>query len=305
MTAPIQPASQKPSAVESQRFLDLLRKRANDLQTTLDAVSAEITAIEEAVAVNSALIVENGAKSDVHIADETIHFVDRFADKSVPTGELVGDSDYQTLTNKIITEPLIGTEEQVRLGNYSTFEADGTYKMLGESSVWDDAQIVLGSVRLPASSAPTWTAYKGGYVLSFDHASDNIIYFTCQLSHKYQLMSAIEFHIHVAYPNSNTGTSLWNFTYSWAKIGEDFPTETTVSVSLSSPGDADKHTIHEIIETITPSSAQAGGVSSILICSLERESIAGAGTYGSAIYLVAADFHIKCDTIGSRLEAVK
>lgn len=169
---------------------------------------------------------------------------------------------------------------------------------------WDDLQVALGEIKLPGVSDPAWQAYKGGYVLSFSPSADNIISFTAQFPHRYKLESNIDFHIHAAYPDSNAGNSIWNFTYSWAKINEDFPAQTTVSaVSLASPANQDNHTYHDIATGI--SGTGKDGVSSILICSLQREGTHLSDTYAGAVYLVGLDFHFQSDTLGSAQETTK
>ncbi len=181
--------------------------------------------------------------------------------------------------------------------NYFSVEADGTPVLEGDATVWNDQQVVLGNVKFAGASDPTWTAYKGGLVLAFNKAQDNIVYFTAQLSHKYKLNSNLEFHIHTAHADGDAGNSKWNFTYSWADVGDDFPVETSDTTTVASPADADKHELNSF------GNLTAGGgadVSSVLICSLQREGTHGDDTYDDDIYLVAMDFHFEMDTMGSR-----
>ena len=177
---------------------------------------------------------------------------------------------------------------------------EGPFRLL--HPVWEDLQVPISSVRLPAAGAPIWTAYKGGYVLAFSPSQDNKIYFTAQIPHAYKEGQDIDFHIHTAHPDSNAGNSIWNLTYSWANIGDDFPVETAVNgVVVASPTDADKHELHEIAD-MTGTSKK---ISSLAICCLEREGTIGGDTYASNVYLVALDFHIPRDTLGSKREGIK
>lgn len=187
--------------------------------------------------------------------------------------------------------------------NYSEFEADGTLEFNGNATVWDDLQIVMGQLKLPGVSDPSWTAYKGCYVLTFSKTADNIATFTAQLPHSYKEGSDIEFHLHLAYPDAGAGDTRWNFTHSWADMGEDFPAETTVTTDIASPTTADRHQYAEIAATI---SGAGHTISSILLCSIQREgSDAVNDDYDNVVYLVAADFHFEKDTVGSRQEVVK
>lgn len=185
--------------------------------------------------------------------------------------------------------------------NFTEFESDGTVKFNGTATVWDDVQVNIGNVRT-GSSTPTWTAYKGSEILAFDKSQDNKIFFTAQLPHEYKEGSDICFHIHLAYPDSGTGDTRWIFTYSWANIGSDFPTESTVTIDIASPEDTDNHHYAEIAPLI---SGTGKTMSSVLLCSLTREGTHANDDYDDDAYLVALDFHVEKDTVGSRTEITK
>jgi len=175
--------------------------------------------------------------------------------------------------------------------------------VLGES-VWDDQQVNLGSVGKGAS-APTDAAYRGCKVLSFSPSQDNKILFTAQLTHRYKIGTDLEFHVHATPPDNNTGDVVWTLTYSWADIGQAFPTEVSTSATQTiAANSADKHLYFDVDTAVSSLVAEAG-VSSILLCSLMREGTDVADTYASAIYLTAVDFHIQLDTQGSRQETTK
>lgn len=187
---------------------------------------------------------------------------------------------------------------------------DGSNRMTGHirlnRPVWDDLQVPVTQVKLAGVSDPIWVAYRGGRVLAFAKNADNILYFNAQIPHRYREGADIEFHIHTVHPDGGAGNSIWNFTYSWANIGEDFPVETAEDgVVIASPEDADKHEMHEILE---PISGIGKSISSVLLCSLQREGTAAAPVaddYDDAVYLAALDFHIPVDSMGSALENVK
>lgn len=192
-------------------------------------------------------------------------------------------------------------------GNYAEFETDGTLVFKGDATVYDDQQVSIGGAKFAGASDPTWTAYKGGRVLAFNAAQDNIIYFTAQLYHSYKIDSDIEFHIHTAHSAAGTGDSIWNFTYSWADKNADFPSITganTQTMTLTSPNDADKH-LYSDFSAIEANSGAGQYPSSVILCSLEREGTHLDDTYAADIYLVALDFHIEMDTMGSRGETTK
>ena len=177
-----------------------------------------------------------------------------------------------------------------------TIGRDHVVRYSGDKTLWEDLQINISSVRLPASNAPTWTAYKGSQVLAFDGSSTDIIYFTAQMPHARLVNSDVEFHIHYVPEDNAAGNVAWEFTYSWASINGTFSAETVDTVYLSTPEVADKHILGEIAEDI---SGTGKGISSFLLCSLKRLGGLAADTYdGKSIYLIGADFHVEIDQPG-------
>ena len=169
--------------------------------------------------------------------------------------------------------------------------------------VWEDLQVNISSVRVPAAAAPTWAAYKGSYILSFAGNADNIIYFTAQVQHAYQQGSNLEFHIHYVPEDNAAGNVRWNFTHSWANMGAAFPGETTVTTILATPEVTDQHTYGEIEDSLSGTGKE---ISSVLLCSLQREATHATDTYNAkAIYLTALDFHVEFDSNGSRTLSTK
>lgn len=172
-----------------------------------------------------------------------------------------------------------------------------------EGSVYyDDLRISLSTTKAPASSTPTWTAYKGSEVPAFSASATNVLYFTAQLPHSYKEGSNIDFHIHVAYPDNTAGNSRWTFTYSWINIDGTFPTATSTSITLAAPAVLDKHVLHDIALNI---SGAGKLISSILLCSVSRIGGDAEDTYANVIYGLSADFHYEVDGLGSRTETAK
>lgn len=174
----------------------------------------------------------------------------------------------------------------------------------GLSYVWDDYPVPLLTIKAPASSSPTWTAYKGSEVPAFSASATNQLFFQAQMPHGWKEGSDIELHLHVGYPNANTGNSRWQFTYSWANIDGTFGTETTILTTIAAPGvgGTDLHKIAELAATI---SATGKTISSVMLCSLARLGADGADTYGSVIYGLSLDFHYQKDALGSRTATAK
>lgn len=170
----------------------------------------------------------------------------------------------------------------------------GEFNLDENHLVYDDNAISFANVKLPTANEPTWTSYKGSEVLSFSPTQTNLVYFSTQLPHRYHAGSNIEFHIHVAYPTTAIATSTWEFTYSWASINSNFPTETTVTKQILSSGVIDKHTMSMIAAIDGTGKTE----SSILVCSLKRLGADANDTYANSIYFISADFHIPINKLG-------
>ena len=194
-------------------------------------------------------------------------------------------------------------------GNYSEFESDGTLKFNGNATVWTDLRVPISNVKVGGTKIPTFTAYRGGLVLAFaDQAvegNEEIAYFLVQLDHSYKHETALSPHVHWASEDGNTLKNVvWKLTYSWADINGMFGAETPLTATAACP----EEYYHKLtaFDDITPPALTGDGVSSMLICSISRNSSNVADTYASkSAYLLEVDFHYEKDTVGSRQEAVK
>jgi hypothetical protein len=171
-----------------------------------------------------------------------------------------------------------------------------------DTPVYEDMIIVMSNVKAPAADSPVWTVYKGSEVPAFKKDATNVLYFSTQLPHAYKVDSNIEFHIHLAYPDNGVGNSTWQFTYSWASIGDNFPLQTSVSANITSPATTDKHQFAQMVSSIN---GVGKNISSILICSISRIGGLPYDNYDNNIYLISGDFHYQRDTQGSRQETAK
>jgi hypothetical protein len=170
---------------------------------------------------------------------------------------------------------------------------------------WNDLSSSVGVVKFGGASDPSWVAYKGGYVLSFQDARSDVAYFNVQLSHQVDEAGPLEFHVHVIPTNNNAGNVRWQLTYSWAGIGGVFPAATTVTADCAIAANSlDKHIIHEVAATIAPPSDNT--VSAGLSCSVTRLGSNAADTYVGDAYVIFFDFHEPRNTNrGSQLERAK
>ena len=171
---------------------------------------------------------------------------------------------------------------------------------------WEDLRVSVGALKLSGSKPPLWTSYKGGEVLAFSDESiagnEEIIYFIAQMPHAWKEGSEIDVHIHWIPEDTTAGNVRWLFTYSWASVGGDFPSEKTIVGNFAAPGVADRHAYADLGEF----DATGQTISSMLICSLKRQSSNAGDTFtAKSAYLTEIDFHYQVDSLGSRQEATK
>jgi hypothetical protein len=205
---------------------------------------------------------------------------------------------YDGTDMKIITDEVAASDLVIDCGTQKTIE-------LAEV-VWDDLVINPSALRLPASNPPSTQAYKGGQVLSFeDNGGDDVIYFNAQLPHTYKEGTDIKFHVHWTIDTNGSAGGAenvkWDLTYSWVNANGSFPAESSGTVTVDVQNDsADDH----MIDGVATLTGTGKTVSSVLICSLTRDTSV-ANNYGGHAYLLSADFHHEIDTMGSRQEFTK
>lgn len=167
---------------------------------------------------------------------------------------------------------------------------------------WDDLQVQMAALRLPSASYPSWLGYKGCEVLNFSASQTNTVYFSVQLPHTYKEGTDVKVHIHIAQTSNLSGTVALKLTYSWANVGEDFPSSTNEQLTYNIPiNKADEH-ITIPLATLTGTGKK---ISSMILCSFSREGALAEDTFASTINLLGIDFHYEKDSLGSLNEWTK
>jgi hypothetical protein len=165
---------------------------------------------------------------------------------------------------------------------------------------WDDMRIAIGNVTLPSVQKPTWTDFKGGKVLAFadqaNLANEERVFFVAQLPHSYKEGTDLYAHIHWIGEDNTAADVAWQLSYSWQSFTDAFPAETNVVAIAANNLTIDAHNISELA-TLDGTGQR---ISSMLICSLRRNSSNAADTFtGKDAYLLELDFHFAMDTLGS------
>lgn len=202
--------------------------------------------------------------------------------------------------------------------DHTKFEADGTIVMEGAATVWDDFLVNPDATNRGGSNAPVWgaTAFtkdsgnstQGVFLWMFSASTEQELYFTVQLPHKYKVSTALLPHVHwTTATGTPSGTDVaWGLEYTVVAVGGNFPvTETltanTVIGAIGTPTGTGQH----LITSLGSIPGTGIGISTIIICRLYRAASNGSDTFANDVGLLSMDFHYEIDTEGSRNEYIK
>ncbi|MBL0716104.1 MAG: hypothetical protein JJV98_20660 [Desulfosarcina sp.] len=259
----------------------------------------------------------NEAIADILEIDETIVEINAEKANRATTGDsgnilfLTANGDYEDsgYTSTDFRAALDSKFGDVAGGNYSEFESDGTLKMIGAATVFDDLQVGISNVKMPPANSPTWRYYDHGIaagvtfpVLGF--ALNHHFYFAVQSSHSMKLSSVLDNHFHYTTPTDGTGDK-FKFQLdviaapiggSWAVAsGSPFTVEVSMDADLSN-----QHRMQDIADIPGINTT----VSTLYKCEFTRIA-ASADEYAGEVYIEFSDCHYEANTLGSRTEGVK
>lgn len=194
------------------------------------------------------------------------------------------------------------------------FEEDSipSYNLWSDDSgktVFDDMLINSGLFHFKGTADPTWNDWtidgKTFRIMKFK--SNDEIFFSIQIPHKYKEGSKLRPHLHwtpADRGNEESGNTVaWKLDYAFSNINDNFDSSGTVDLTDTCDGVDDKHQVSG-----TSSWIDVGGkISGMLIGRLYRDS---GDTWSSTSAsqspgLLQFDFHIEIDAAGSRQEWVK
>jgi hypothetical protein len=185
--------------------------------------------------------------------------------------------------------------------NYTQFEADGTFKKVGDATVWDDLRFPASAVRVnPATLKPDFDETNIGY--SFDAAARETLLIIAQMPHSWKMGSDIVPHVHWQPLSDATGKVYWEMAYKWTNInGVEAAGWATVNILSLAAGATGTHQIASFGNV----SGADKTLSSIISIKLARVGNAATDTHASEALLKEFDIHYEIDTLGSREEYVK
>jgi hypothetical protein len=193
------------------------------------------------------------------------------------------------------------TDRSNTSGNSTQIEPDGTIKLLGNATVWDDLRVPLFS--RGGGTAPSYSSGFAGnsglYYWSFAGNSTNNMYFEMQMPHSWA-GTTIYPHVHWSPTTTNTGTVRWLMEYTWCNVNSTFGASSVFTMdSVVSVSSQWNNIIAPSGDGITPSASQ-NAISSIMIGRIYRAGGGTGDTYANAAALLSIDFHFEIDTMGSR-----
>jgi len=181
--------------------------------------------------------------------------------------------------------------------NYSEFESDWTFHMVGDATVWKDIKFPMAPPKTTWAGNPTLATYNGNmrwYAFALDDAHD---FDPQEIDHDAKIDSTAVWHIHWL-SRSNDGTERkvkFELEYAVEPASGVLPSPTTASVEITIPLGTTVNTVHRdnITTFVIPAIAR------LAYARIKR--IASSGTEPSVDPIIAAiHFHYEIDTIGSR-----
>lgn len=207
-------------------------------------------------------------------------------------------NNYRLLSNNVFGD----------VTNNSTFEADGTLKMNGTATVYDD----LTSDITRAKTIGTRVTFNDAE-MSIDFSStatlSDYIVMSYQLSHRYKIGSTIYPHVHWEQNSSNTPN--WLLQYRWQTLGGAKVTSWTNYKSNVNALPYASGTISQISHDGGIIAPVGAGTSDIIQLRLIRDTanasglFTGADNYTGTVSVLAADIHFEIDSLGSHTEYSK
>lgn len=212
-------------------------------------------------------------------------------------------NEYYHLTNLDYTDKILNRRfGTVSGGNYTEFESDGTVKLVGDASVYDDIFVGLTSAKLPQANVPTWTTFTTNTNAYTFAINDYIDLPTIEINHDYKEGTDLEVHLHIATNGVNTTDRYVKFIvyYTYAipfSVSTQFVTEQNISNELLIPANTlDKTSMYLQLGTITGTTLKIGTQLKIRL-----KRITSVGTAPTSNPFVGMlGIHYQKDTMGSR-----
>ena len=219
---------------------------------------------------------------------------------------MLTETGSQTVSNKTFDN----SNKYGGASNYTMFEADGTLKMVGDATVYDDINTGINP-RNTGVGRPNLVTFLGN-LLEFQFAVNDFADLQpIELLHDWEEGSTIEFHCHWATGGLNDTTVRgvkWEIEYSWANMQAAggtivFTTPVAISAETSIAANEAAYTHkYTSVGTLTPTGGKIGAQ----ICFRVKRIASVTNTAPVADpFLLSVGVHYKRDTLGSRTTSGK
>lgn len=208
--------------------------------------------------------------------------------------------------------------QEVKINSNLVVESDGTLRMDGNATVWDDLMVYPDATSKGGSKAPVWGGSSGAFkkngssqgvfIWMFHKTTEQEVYFTVQLPHSYKVGTALYPHVHwtTAIGTPTRTNVVWGLEYSVIAIGGSFPnTSTLTGNSVISPIATISGIGQHLITSLGSISGTNLGISTVIACRLYRDATNSIDAFDEEVGLLGFDIHYEKDTQGSREEFVK
>lgn len=193
-------------------------------------------------------------------------------------------------------------------GNYSEFEADGTYLAKGSATTFDDLQ---GSVLTLEAKGTRIVLNEIENTIDFATNTDltDYLYGNFQVRHRWLIGSNIYPHLH--WEQAQNAVPNFLIQYRWQLQGKTKVTTWTNYPLLSTVFTYTSGTLNQISIGLGITPPVGAGLSDVIEIRVLRDNANSSGEftgldlYTSAVSVTFADIHIEEDTLGSRQEYVK
>lgn len=232
---------------------------------------------------------------------------------NIYTSKLTATSNVSVSGMATIASARFGTAS-----DYSKFEADGTYMMVGDSTVYNDLQFAISSGKVGTSNYPSWSTFNTNFSEYTFNEDDYIDLGSQELPHDWQQGGTIEFHIHWANNSRMVGGThmvVWQLQYTNANNtsnGETtgtsitFTPTTTISASFTPELGYTFATLTHVYTSIGTATMTNMLIGSQIKMRLKR--LTCDPTYTAPAkdpFALQVGIHYKADTIGSRSISTK
>lgn len=225
-----------------------------------------------------------------------------------PTGVLRTTS--MKIDGRYIVLYLSGIMGNYPAGNYTGFGADGTMKMYGAATVFDEINFPLAIAKVTGTSTdPSFTKITdngsgsdGIYAYSFSATQKNHVWCSDELRHYFKEGSDQFLHCHI-YPSTNdAGDILIEFEYAINNINSVLGNSIVVQKVFSIPANSEKKHLYVDVATVSIPGLKISAGIGLRVC---RRADLAADTYNQPCWITRAGIHYEKDAVGSSTETAK